>query len=128
LKCGLQNFRRPFRYVTFLYVCMYVCMYVIYLCMCVYVLMCVRLCVCVHVSYIYVYYVCICILYVFIHYVVCLTTDPQPLPKRVLHRVRYRAFSPVFSTHSFLSCLPVAASVFFLVVPSFIYFFLPFLQ
>jgi hypothetical protein len=30
---------------------------------------------------------------IFIHLVVCLTTDPKPLPKRALHIVRSRASS-----------------------------------
>jgi hypothetical protein len=49
-----------------------------------------------------------------IHFVVCLTTGPQPLPKRVLHSVRSSASSfsfhyPVFllrSSSSWLGLLP----------------------
>jgi hypothetical protein len=37
--------------------------------------------------------------YTFIHTVVCLTTGPQPLPKRVLHTVRASASSVNFCTH-----------------------------
>ena len=111
----------------YVYVCMYECMYVIYVCMRSYVCMyaCI-LCICVLCMYkdIYIYIY----IYIFICFVVCLTIDPQPLPKRVLQRVSYIASSPVSSTHSFPSCLPVAASVFFLVFPSFIFFLLSFLQ
>jgi hypothetical protein len=46
----------------------------------------------------------------FIHLVVCLTTDPKPLPKPALHIVRSRAFSfkweyPLLSLRSSNSCL-----------------------
>jgi len=52
--------------------------------------------------------------HVFIHLVVCLTTDPKPLPKRALHIVRSRASSfkwehPLLSlrsSSSFLLLLP----------------------
>jgi len=58
--------------------------------------------------------------YSFIHLVVCLTTGPKPLPKRVLHIVRSRASSfewqyPLLSlrpSNSFLRllhCLPVTS-------------------
>ena len=45
----------------------------------------------------------------FIHFAVCLTAGPQPLPKRVLHRVRAIASSsifqyPLFSLRSSSSC------------------------
>jgi hypothetical protein len=54
------------------------------------------------------------ILFLFIHLVVCLTTGPKPLPKRVLHIVRSRACSfkweyPLLSlrsSNSFLRLLP----------------------
>jgi hypothetical protein len=49
-------------------------------------------------------------IYSFIHSAVCLTTDPWPLPKRVLHRVRssassfnfqrYTCFKNIYSTRS----------------------------
>jgi hypothetical protein len=50
----------------------------------------------------------------FIHLVVCLTTDPKPLPKRALHIVRSRAFSFKWEYHllslksssSFLRLIP----------------------
>jgi len=59
-------------------------------------------------------------IYSFIHLVVCLTTGPKPLPKRILHIVRSRAFSfkweyPLLSLRSsnrflrLLPCLPVTS-------------------
>jgi hypothetical protein len=44
--------------------------------------------------------------------VVCLTTGPQPLPKTVLHRVQYSAYSfnfqyPLFSLGTSSSCLSI---------------------
>jgi hypothetical protein len=53
-------------------------------------------------------------MHTFIHSVVCLTTGPQPLPKRVLHRVRSNASSfnlqyllfSLRSSSSFLRLLP----------------------
>ena len=48
-------------------------------------------------------------LYLFIHSAVCLTTNPEPLPKRVFHTVRSSASSfdfhyPFFSLNSSSSC------------------------
>ena len=53
---------------------------------------------------------CIFICRIFIHFIVCLTTVPQPLPKRVLSGVRSSASSfslqcPLLSLSSFSSCL-----------------------
>jgi hypothetical protein len=52
----------------------------------------------------------------FIHSLVCLATCPQPVPKRVLHRVRFSAFSFHFiSLRSCISCLhPVPRPSFYL--------------
>jgi hypothetical protein len=65
--------------------------------------------VCVNI-YEYAIYMCIFICRIFVHFIVCLTTSPQPLPKRVLHGVRSSASSfslqcPLFSLSSFSSCL-----------------------
>ena len=61
-------------------------------------------------------------IHLFVHCAVCLTTGPQPLPKRVLHTVRSSASSfnfqyPLFSSRSCSSCsrlllrLPVTSIV-----------------
>ena len=64
--------------------------------------------------YIYVYIYIYIYIYIFIHLVVCLTTGPNPLPKRALHLVRFRNSSfkweyPLLSlrsSSSFLRLLP----------------------
>ena len=63
-----------------------------------------------------------------IHYVVCPMTGPQPLAKRVLHRVRSSAASFNFRYLLVSLRFPVAANIFFLVFPSLISFFPSFLQ
>jgi hypothetical protein len=59
---------------------------------------------------------CINILNLFSHTLVCLTTGPQPVPKRVLHTVRSSASSldfryPLFSLRSSSSCLRLLPSL-----------------